>query len=43
MKLEQLRAVIREVIKEEASQKELMSRHPGLKDLHDKVEMMRVS
>lgn len=29
-------------MREEAGLKELMSRHPGLKDLHDKFEMMKL-
>lgn len=29
-------------MQEEAGLKELMSRHPGLKELHDKFEMMKV-
>jgi hypothetical protein len=29
-------------MREEARLKDLMSRHPGLKELHDKFEMMRV-
>lgn len=29
-------------MREESKLKELMSRHPGLKDLHDKFEMMKV-
>jgi len=29
-------------MQEEQKLKELMARHPGLKDLHDKFEMMRV-